>query len=132
MKKILAVLALVALAACSNVMSGNVEYAIDSSAYTALTAEKLVLGRPCTATVTKVCVTPDLAKTLRDARLMLMQALVNYQTARDAYLVNVSAGGNADDAAVAAAYASLQNAITNANAVLSLDTVKAILAAIGS
>jgi hypothetical protein len=126
MRKILLV-ACLALAACGSIMSNEGAYSVDTTVYTLLTGEKVVLTRPCTATVTNVCVDKQLAQTLKDARLIMMQALVNYQLARDSYLVNTASGATPSDAAVSAAFASLQDAIKNAKSILALDTVKAIL-----
>lgn len=130
MKKALALVALLMFTACSSAMSTTGEYSIDTTAYTALASEKLVLKygveHPCATN--SLCVSKDLAQTLHDARVMLMAALVNYQGARDAYLASVAAGGAPDDAAVASAHYALQSAISNANTVLALETVQKIIA----
>ena len=130
MKNFLPLFAVLALCACSSVMSTEGAYVIDSSAYTVLTVEEGVLSRPCTATVTSVCVSKALAQTLSDSRIILMAALHNYQTVRASYNASVASGGTADTAAVTAAYNSLQDAISSANSILALDTVKAIIASI--
>lgn len=132
MKKALAIIALLMLSACASVMSTTGEYSIDTAAYTALTTEKMVLkygvDHPCSSN--SLCVSKELAQTLHDSRVMLMAALVNYQGARDTYLASVAAGGTKDNAAVSAAFSSLQSAIANVNTVLALETVQNIIASI--
>ncbi len=113
-----------AMGGCNGALDPASEYAADSSAYTALTAEKLVLSRPCTATVTTVCVDRALAQQLKDSRLSLMAALKVYQSARDAA---IAAGASGNDAAAAAAYQSLSGTVTAAQSILSLPSVQAIM-----
>ena len=129
MKKML-LLGCLALAACAEVMSPAGEYTIDDTAFAAITMEHMALTRPCNSTTTTVCVDASLSQKLQDSRVLLNAALTNYQTARKAYNDAIASGSTSDSAAVDAAYSSLQSAISNANTVLSLETVKEILAKI--
>lgn len=127
MRKLLLIATLL-VAGCAESMTPTAEYTIDSAVYTALTAEKVVLSRPCTAKVTDVCTTPELAKILRDSRILLMAALMDYHVARDEYLDAIEEGRPTNEAALAAAQAAVRKAITQANSVLALEIVQQIIA----
>ncbi len=114
-----------ALSSCKAISAPSTEYTADSSVYTVLTAEKMVLSRPCTSVVTTACVDKGLARKLKESRLALVAALKVYQDARDAYIAGGAQGG---DAAVMAAYQSLSGALTAVQNILALPGVEAIMA----
>ncbi len=122
MKRLLLAAALcLTLSGCAGLSAPTSEYTVDSSVYTLLTAEKMVLSRPCTATVKVACVDKALAQRLKDSRIALMGSLHTYQDARDAYL----AGG--DEAPVQAAYTAFASALTAAKNIIATPSVQAIL-----
>lgn len=121
---LLPLLLLAALAGCSAAMSNNAEFAIDTSALAALSSEKAVLQRPCTAERTTLCVDHALAEKLGASRKLVMSALQTYWAARDAYKKDATDGNKS---ATEAAYAALQAALDSANSLLSLTEIDAII-----
>lgn len=115
---------LIMLAACSAVTSNNAQGSIETTAQLALTSELAVLKRPCTDTVTTLCITADTATKLRAARIVLWDSLKAYRAASDAYKV---AGTDDAKAAVKSTYAALLSAIGSADDVLALEEVQAVL-----
>lgn len=133
--QVLALVSLAVLAACQTDTVNTVEASIDSTALTALTAQKVLLKHPCTETVTTLCAPQDLLKATKVARIIVIHSLQGYWTSVDAYKkaakACVDAPATCDEAkaleAKNAAYATLQVAVTGMQKLLAEPAALAVL-----
>lgn len=133
--QVLALVSLAALAACQTDTVNTIEASIDSTALAALTAQKVLLKHPCTATVTTLCADQELLKATQGGRKILITMLQGYWSSVDAYKKALDACKDtptACDTAEAqatkdAAYAALLAAVKGMQTLLSEPAALAVL-----
>ena len=133
--QVLALVSLAVLAACQTDTVNTVEASIDSTALAALTAQKVLLKHPCTATVTTMCADQELLKATQGGRKILITMLQGYWTSADAYKKALAACKDTPTACDTAeaqatkdtAYAALLAAVTGMQTLLSEPAALAVL-----